>query len=80
MSTPDVKPYIYDFIAAVYPEAPDLAMASFDERTVLIEATLQLAQARLDAAELARLREMEKRALTGEPTLPAPGDGEGKAG
>ncbi len=45
---------IRQFMAAVYPEAPELAMASFDERGVLRTATALIRAQRARIVELVR--------------------------
>lgn len=42
METKKVPEYIAEFMQAVYPEAPELAMACFDEQTVLRAATVRI--------------------------------------
>jgi hypothetical protein len=52
MEPPDgIESYLWDFICALYPEAPNLALYSFNERLVIEHATAELAALRERLAE-----------------------------
>ena len=56
--TPD---YIRKFIEAVYPEAPDLALASFNEKVCLEDATALILSERSEVAALEKELEISKK-------------------
>lgn len=63
------------FMAAIYPDAPHLATAAFDEVRVLLEATRQLTEGRAENARLrAAIREAEE--LLNDTEMPVNDEGE----
>jgi len=53
----NIPDYIMNFIVAVYPEAPELALASFNEKLALIDATETINELRGEVERLKRERD-----------------------